>query len=189
MAQPVPERGRAGDDGGRDIDAAAFERAWRRARPAVESFIATLVPRPAEAEDILQDVAEILLRKRAEYDPTRSFTGWAIGIARLEVLDVRRSHRRSPLTFDSDLVDRVAQASEEIADDLGARRDALLACLERVGGRAREALRLRYAECLSAPAIAGHLRMSAVAVRVMLMRARAALEKCIGRRLAHGARP
>jgi RNA polymerase sigma-70 factor (ECF subfamily) len=162
----------------------AFARAWAAARPAVESFIATLVPRAAEAEDLLQNVAEVLLRKAAEYDGERSFTAWAIGVARYEVLGARRRHERSLLTFDSDMVDRIAQASEELADDLALRREALLACLERVGGRSREALRLRYAEGRAAPEIAEALRMRAVAVRVMLMRTRAALEKCIAARLA-----
>ena len=65
------------------------------------------------AEDLLQAVASILWEKRAEYDVSRPFAAWALGVANLEVLKWRQRAARSreALSEDSMLVSRRAQAA------------------------------------------------------------------------------
>ena len=46
-----------------------FTRRWTEAQPIVAGYINAVVPDFQEAEDLLQDVAVILLRKFTEYDP------------------------------------------------------------------------------------------------------------------------
>ena len=160
-----------------------FTRRWTEAQPVVAGYINAVVPDFQEAEDLLQDVAVILLRKFPEYDAQRPFVAWAIGMAKREVLLARRSHARSLLCYQADLLERVSEAFEELAPELEDRSRALRECLRSVKGRAGELLRLRYEESLKPNAIAARVTMAVVAVRVMLSRTRAALRECIERKL------
>ena len=80
-----------------------FTLLWTAAQPIVGSYIGSLVPDFQEAEDLLQEVALVLLRKFPEYDDRRPFVAWALGVARFEVLHARRSHARSFVAAQSDL--------------------------------------------------------------------------------------
>jgi len=160
-----------------------FTRHWTEAQPIVAGYINAVVPDFQEAEDLLQEVAVILLRKFPEYDAQRPFVAWAIGMAKREVLASRRSHARSLLCYQADLQERVSEVFEELAPELEERARALRECLRTVRGRAGELLLLRYEESLKPKAIAARVGMAVVAVRVMLSRTRAALRECIERKL------
>ena len=160
-----------------------FTRFWTEAQPKLAGYINALVADFAEAEDLLQNVAVILLRKFPEYDAQRPFIGWAIGITKREVLMARRRHARNFLCYQTDLLERISEAYEELAPELDDRSRALGECLKAVQGRASELLRLRYEDGLEPNAIAGRVGMAVVAVRVMLSRTRAALRECIERKL------
>jgi RNA polymerase sigma-70 factor (ECF subfamily) len=163
-----------------------FTRLWTEAQPILAGYLSAVVPDFQEAEDLLQEVAVILLRKFPEYNPERPFVGWAIGIAKLEVLKARRRHARSRIFYQDDLLERLSDACEELAPELEDRSRALRECVRTVQGRARELLRLRYEESLNPNAIAERAGMAVVAVRVMLSRTRAALRECIERKLKAG---
>src|SRR6266704_5974611 len=94
-----------------------FTRRWTEAQPIVAGYISAVVPDFQEAEDLLQDVAVILLRKFPEYDPQRPFVAWAIGIAKLEVHMARRRHARNLLSYKADLLERIGEAYEELAPE------------------------------------------------------------------------
>ena len=160
-----------------------FTRLWTEAQPAVAGYLSAVVPDFQEAEDILQEVAVILLHKFSQYDPQRPFIGWAIGIARIEVLMARRSRARSLLCYREDLLERISEACEELAPELEARSRALGECLRTVQGRASEMIRLRYEESLQPNAIATRLGLAVNAVRVMLSRTRDVLRGCIDRKM------
>ena len=160
-----------------------FTRCWTEAQPKLAGYINALVPDFQEAEDLLQDVAVILLCKFPEYDPQRPFIAWAIGITKREVLMARRCHARNFLCYRTDLLERISEAYEELTPELEERSRALKECLRQVQGRASELLKLRYEEGLKPNAIAGCVGMAVVAVRVMLSRTRAGLRECIERKM------
>jgi len=161
-----------------------FTRFWTQAQPVVASYISSMVPDFHEAEDLLQNVAVVLLRKFAEYDEGRPFVAWALGIAKFEVLGARRTHARSFLTYRPEIAEAVARAFEEMAPLLKRRTAALQECLGQVKGTAWRLLALRYQESLPPRDIAGHLGIAAGNVRVTLSRIRSALQQCVERRLA-----
>ena len=160
-----------------------FTRRWTEAQPIVAGYINAVVADFQEAEDLLQNVAVILLRKFPEYDAQRPFVAWAIGIAKREVLMARRHHARNFLCYQADLLERISEAYQELAPEFEDRSRALRDCLRSVKGRAGELLRLRYEELLKPNAIATRVGIAVVAVRVMLSRTRATLRECIERKL------
>jgi RNA polymerase sigma-70 factor (ECF subfamily) len=64
------------------------------------------------------------------------------------------------------------------------RRIALRTCLERVQGRRRQVLEMRYQDNMRVADIASNLGMSADGVSVMLHRIRNVLYECIQKQLA-----
>jgi len=160
-----------------------FTRCWTEAQPKLAGYINALVPDFQEAEDLLQDVAVILLRKFPDYDPQRPFIAWAIGITKREVLMARRCHARNFLCYQTDLLERISEAYEALTPELDERSRALKECLQQVQGRAGEFLKLRYEAGLKPSAIAESVGVAVVAVRVMLSRTRAGLRECIERKM------
>ena len=58
---------------------------WAQSQPLIAAFISSLVPDFHDADDILQNVAVVTVRKYEQFDPNRSFVAWAIGIAKNEI--------------------------------------------------------------------------------------------------------
>jgi DNA-directed RNA polymerase specialized sigma24 family protein len=46
---------------------------------------------PNEAEELLQEVSALLWEKFDSYDPSRPFSAWALGFARLQILKSSRT--------------------------------------------------------------------------------------------------
>jgi RNA polymerase sigma-70 factor (ECF subfamily) len=148
----------------------------------VAAYLTSLLRDFHRAEDVLQQVAVILVRKFGEYDRRQSFVSWALGIARLEALKERRREARDRLVFGGDLAERLSTVYETMSGQLEAYGHLLDGCLKELDERAREALGLRYVEDLKPANIAERLGTTPGAIRVLLHRARAALQKCIERR-------
>jgi RNA polymerase sigma-70 factor, ECF subfamily len=161
-----------------------FTPCWTQAQPAVARYISSLVPGFQEAEDALQNVAVVLLRKFSVYDPQQPFIAWALGIARYEVLNHRRGFARNRLLFTPELAEQASHVYQELLPELDERHRALRECLSGIGERTAEVLRLRYQESLEPKDIAPRIGMTSGAIRVMLNRVRGILHGCIERRLA-----
>ena len=160
-----------------------FTRYWTQAQPVVARYVNSIVPDFNQAEDVLQEVAVVLLRRFDEYDPSRPFAAWALGIARNKILALHRARPLSCLGDCPDILEAAASACEELAPEMEARRRALRECVGEVHGRAFKLLSLRYEQSLKPQEIARRLGMAAGAVRVALLRLRDTLQDCVERRL------
>jgi RNA polymerase sigma-70 factor (ECF subfamily) len=145
--------------------------------------VASLIPDRHDAEDVLQNTAVIALRKFSTFQSDRSFVSWAVGIARLEILNHRRKSARSPLLSYEGLELEMATVCEELGDEFDQRSRHLAECLNKLESRALFLVRLRYEDSLKPALIAERIGMGVVAVRVALSRARASLRACIESRL------
>jgi len=159
-------------------------RCWTRAQPVVSAFISAMIPVFHDSEDVLQRVATTLVKKFDSYDRERSFTGWAIGIAKYEILNYRRRKAQDKHVFDEQIVSLLAEAYQEAEPDYGGIRKALKRCVEQVQGRNRRLLDMYYGRGYKSNQIGEALRMTQNAVLVTLHRIRVALRDCVHRRLA-----
>jgi RNA polymerase sigma-70 factor (ECF subfamily) len=166
------------------IDRERFDRCWSEAHPAIAGFVAALAPDAHVADDLMQDIALAALRLFAQYDPSRPFIAWAMGIARTQLLTMRRDRARAATRLKQGVVESLAEVWQELQPELDERHAALRECLQSVGGRRRELVELRYLQALGAEEIGRRLGLAADAVRQALSRTRAALHACIERRLA-----
>ena len=156
---------------------------WTRAQPSVGRFIRGFVRDRAEADDVLQEVALVVVDRFETYDDSRPFIAWALGIARKVVLShLRTAYRDRKVEF-SDAVNHVADAFERLEPQSEAMKDSLADCIESVRGRSRRALALRYTEGLELKHVAERMGMTPSNVGVLLHRVRAGLRDCIQRRM------
>ncbi len=162
------------------MDAHTLEamRRWTQAVPTVSAFVASLVRDFQDRDDILQEIAVAVLESFERYDPTQSFVGWVLGIARNQVRLHYRRQGREKVVFDSETVEALARA---FAEGLPAdpRLDRLGECFERLDARSRELCRLRYECDLKPAAIGAHLDLGANTVAKALQRIRDRLRECI----------
>jgi RNA polymerase sigma-70 factor, ECF subfamily len=157
---------------------------WTAVQSTVAAFVRTLVTDFHQSEDILQRVAVTLVRKHDQYDRTRPFVAWAIGVAKLEVLMFFHQQSKDRLVFDDMLVARIAE-SHEAAAQLSVPTPRFLAeCIEQLDGRARQAIQLRYADNLRTAQIARAMAVTDGAARMILSRARTLLRNCLEARIA-----
>ena len=156
---------------------------WTRAQPSVGRFVGSFLRDRAEAADVLQEIALVIVEKFEQWDPEQPFVGWALGIARRVVLaHLREKYRDRRVEF-SDAIDQVALSFERLEPQAELMKDSLADCLGQVRGQSRQVLSLRYTDGLELKQIAGQLGMTASNVGVMLHRVRAALRKCVDQKL------
>ena len=160
-----------------------FTRYWTQAQPIVSAYVSSMVPDFQQAEDILQDVAVVLMKKFGYYDEKQSFIAWALGVARLEVLSKKRAYARSFISFHNDILEKVEHAYAEMAPELETRKRALTLCIKEISDEPGEILKLRYLDGLKPAGIAKKVGIAVNAVRTMLHRIRNKLRACIERRL------
>jgi RNA polymerase sigma-70 factor (ECF subfamily) len=163
-----------------DTDQELFTLRWMQAQPVVASVLMAMLRDPSAVDDLLQETAVTAYQEISAYDQTRPFTAWAVGIARHKAMHWFRSRNRRPQQplSENDL-DRLAAAAESQAGELDARALRLHQCLERLSGRAAQAIEMHYAQDLPQATVAERLKMGIGALRVLLYRARTQLRTCI----------
>lgn len=159
-------------------------RYWTLAQPIVSAYIAAVVRDFRDRDDVLQAVSVAVLEAFPSYDPSRPFTGWALGVARNQVGTYLRERKRLRLVFDEDVVERLAIAFEQIEPEQMRTLDHLRDCFSKLEGRARELCEWRYQNDLKPAAIAKLLGMTPNTVAKSLQRIRDQLRACVERRIA-----
>jgi RNA polymerase sigma-70 factor (ECF subfamily) len=127
---------------------------------------------PSEAEDIAQEAVIRAWRRRSTLRDSGSRRQWLATIVRNEAFRQRARVRPEPVASVEGwegVDDEQVVATVERAD--------LHAALDRLGGRDRELLRLRYEEDLTQAAIAGRLGLPEGTVKVRLHRVRHKLRR------------
>lgn len=157
---------------------------WTKAHPIVAAYFRSSLRDFHRAEDLLQETAAVVAEKFTAYDSSRPFTTWVLGIARNKLLHHLRTHSNDKHVFDDQTIGKIATAYSELEAEFGVMQAALEGCIERVQGRSRKLLEMRYVRELTPGKIAMLTGMNANAVGVMLHRVRRSLRDCIEKQLA-----
>ncbi|HEX8913429.1 MAG TPA: sigma-70 family RNA polymerase sigma factor [Humisphaera sp.] len=164
-------------------------RRWALAVPAVSAFLAALLRDAHDRDDVLQETAVAVLESAGRYDPARPFVGWAVAVARNQVLVFLRKRGRARVAFDSAAVDAVARAFGDDAPPDDRRLDRLRDCFAALDPKARDLCRLRYETDLKPAAIGARLGLDPNTVAKALQRVRDRLRDCVDRKAAAEAAP
>lgn len=148
----------------------------------LRAYLLAATGRIHEAEDLYQQISAALWRNFAQYDPSRPFRAWAVGMARLEVLKWRQGLARSRAVLAPEAIEALEASAARDTDELGNLAEHLGPCLEALPRLAREVLRMRYAEDVSISEIARRIGKEVGAVEMMLVRLRRRLRQAVARR-------
>jgi RNA polymerase sigma-70 factor, ECF subfamily len=151
---------------------------------AVRAYVYASTRGHRDTEDVIQEVWQVVCRKIGEYDETRSFRAWVLGITRLQVLKWRQAQARSRLLFDPEVLELLAATAEEERQELDHRSQFLRECLSLLPPDGRRLLHTKYADGMTIAAIAEQMKKRVGALEMALVRLRRALRACIEGKLA-----
>lgn len=145
--------------------------------------VATAIVRDVHAaDDIFQQVVLAALEHSDHFENAEHVMGWAIRAARHRAVDV--VNRRRVKTLPDEVLDLLEdQWVDPAAARWSDRAEALRRCMSRLAEAKRELLRLKYADGLTAAAIADKQSRSADAVYQNLSRVHRTLRECVEREL------
>jgi RNA polymerase sigma-70 factor, ECF subfamily len=152
----------------------------------VYAFVRSVVPNLSDAEEVFQQVAMTLWRKRDSFDPTLgSFRAWAVGIARNHIRNFdRRKYREYRLrVFAPDVMDRIAESWQQYGDNWGDRETALKHCIGKLAPVDRRRLEDFYAGDNPAAEMAKSEGLSLRTFYRKIQKLRECLLNCISRTL------
>lgn len=154
-------------------------RLWVSVQPMVLAYIRSCVDSFSDAEDVLQIVAQDVVVKYSQYDPSRPFIGWVLWLAKFRVIDHYRQVDRDRHRFGDEVLSRMAHCFESLQPEASDRQEALSQCMKKLPPKSLQLLEMRYVDNLKAKQAAERLGTTAGTVRVALTRMRKALERCI----------
>lgn len=163
---------------------AEFVRLMGESERRLRAFVLCMVPHWADADEIMQETRVRIWEQFDDYDPSKEFGAWARTIAYYLVLAHREKQSRLPSLQSQEFLESVARQFDDAPPEVEARERALRACLEELNSESRQMLDYYYGRGESMAEIGADMRISANAVKKRLMRSRAALAKCISKRIA-----
>ena len=164
-------------------DARAFGELVEQHRRAVYGYIRARLISPADAEDLVQEVFLRFYVGRASFDTSSLVRPWLLGIARNILREYGRLHRRRKEIAWTELC---LELEDDVDSTEGTYDDVLLHlpdCMSSLGRSAREAIELKYRSGHRLSVIGERLHRSEGAVKLLMFRARKALQHCLESRL------
>jgi RNA polymerase sigma-70 factor (ECF subfamily) len=171
---PVPEKSK--------LFLPLFIRSERR----IYAYIITLVPRRADADDLLQEASLVMWDKFDAASPPSDFLAWGRRIAYHKVLDFYKKSRRLQSSLSQLFLQRISESAADpgLVPQLEDRREALAACVEKLSPRGRELLTCRFIEGATTQTTAERVGRSVEAVYKSLAKLRQTLFQCVQRMIA-----
>jgi RNA polymerase sigma-70 factor (ECF subfamily) len=161
-------------------------RLWLEIQPSVLSFICAAVPRFCDAEDLLQETALEATEHFDQYDQSRPFIAWVLGIARFKIAAFYRKQGHSPCLLAETAFQLVLDEHVTQHETLDDRRVALEECLEALPDGSQNLVKGRYQQNLDSIELAKLTDSTCGSVRVKLSRIRSQLLDCIKFKLSQG---
>jgi len=146
-------------------------------------YVMTLVPRPQDAEDILQQSKLVMWRCFDQFQQGTNFGAWARKIAFHQVLTYRKRQKKNQLQVSDEFLEIIAAEAENHNDVLEVQRQLLTQCMTKLDPEHRQILNLRYHEGEEIETIAAETNKTEGAVYRLLSRIRKNLHECVTRSL------
>ncbi len=161
---------------------------WAQHQPVVAGYISSLISNFQDADDVLQNVAVVTVKKFDEYDREKPFASWVIGIARNMVHRYYAEKKnQGRVILDCRAVEALSDVYEREFDKISHHHDiaqgALERCMQQLKGRWKKVLEMYYLRELSPIRIAQQLGITRNNVFVSLHRIRMALRECVHNQL------
>ena len=143
------------------------------------AYILSVLPNHWDAEDVMQETTHVMWRKFREFDPSKDFTAWGVGIAYLEVLKYRKKQNRDRQGLRLDALKLLHEESNPTLETMDQRVDAIQRCMRKLKASDFALVQLRYEEDCSVKGIAAQMGKSVQAVYRQMARVNLSLMRCV----------
>ncbi len=110
----------------------------------IYSFIVMCVPHRTDADDIMQETLSLMWRKFTEFELGTNFGSWGVQIARFKVWEYSRKNRRSPIQYESDMLETISDRAQSMQETLPQQLEILKHCVGKLPERDRNLVMLHY---------------------------------------------
>ncbi|MBI5723928.1 MAG: RNA polymerase sigma factor [Planctomycetes bacterium] len=167
-------------------DRGEFEQTYLRNYSLVFGYLRARLLDGAWAEDLSQEVFLRAYNAYDRFDATRESSRWLLGIARNVLREhIRKLKRRKEITWAELILELEDTLEEEGVDEEMMRMTNI--CLSRVGSSGQQAIEMHYRQGLKMEQIAHRLHKTTGAVKVLMVRVRQALRRCLESQTGGGA--
>jgi RNA polymerase sigma-70 factor (ECF subfamily) len=156
-----------------------FVRLLAKHERKIYTYVLSLVPHWADAEEIIQETNVVLWREFSKFQVGTNFSAWAHKIAFHQVLAFRKKKKRERLQFSDEFIKAVAAEADNLEEQLEERTLLLNGCIQKLNPTHRDILLLRYQDQLNMEAISEQAGRSVGAVYRLLSRIRRSLHECV----------
>ena len=166
------------------VDHDTIVRVLMQERVKLLAFIRVIVRDTHTAEDVLQDVTMLALKKREQIEDAQHLCGWLRRTARYEALNRMRLADETNLLMDDQMLDRFESAWDRI-DAISHREmvEALHHCLNELSPSSVKMLRLRYTDGFRGQQLADVMNQKIRTLYLNLARIMQTLGRCVRTRL------
>ena len=126
-----------------------FFKLYNYVHPRVFSYLMIVVHNHADAEELLQETATVMWEKFDQFQEGTNFGAWAVSIARNKALEFLRKNRKTRMVFEDDFYDLVSKHAKDSSSDVTDRAEALRHCLNKLPGKDKRLLLMRYKKDIS----------------------------------------
>jgi RNA polymerase sigma-70 factor, ECF subfamily len=150
-----------------------------RSEREIFRYVAALVPKVTDAEDIVQQTALALWEKFDAYDPAQPFTPWACRFALNKARQWIERRQRWQALLEHGLAEELAQRRQELQPEFERRLRHLERCLGGLPPAQRSLVEAYYYERTDIESLAERSGRTATATYKILQRIRRALQVCV----------
>ena len=127
----------------------------------------------------MQDTAAALWEQFDEFEPSKSFLAWAMGIARNKALVFQRKTRRTRARLSRKTYEHILRHTTLIAGRMNERMEAVKECVEKLTEPDRRIVMMRYEQNIQIKKIAERLGRSPNGMYRTMARIHHLLENCV----------
>jgi RNA polymerase sigma-70 factor, ECF subfamily len=154
-------------------------------RNRLSAYIWLIVRDDQIVEDVLQEVALLLVAKHREIRDEAHLAGWLRKACRFKALEASRTRKSTPVLLSHDVLDLLEKDWGRLdAQPEGLLVEALQTCLEKLSPQSRQMIELRYNQNIKPSVISREMAKKIETVYMGLMRIHATLAHCVETRLA-----
>lgn len=147
------------------------------------SYIATLIPNYADAEDVMQEVVGLLWKKYEDYTPNTDFVAWALTIARYKVFEYYKEVKRNQRKLSNETVRVLEKESLTTSDEYNLHLEAVKKCIQKLDMKDYKLIQLRYELNENVKYIASRFGLSVQSVYKSLTRIHNILMRCVNHQI------
>ena len=161
-----------------------FLRLFLENQRTIYAYILSMVPRTADADDIMQETATKMLERLDDFEEGTNFGAWGVTIARYKILEYHNEKKRNMDLINKTLLEQINQVASKKVLNVDDRLKALEQCLTKLNGKNRMLLRIRYHEGLSVRKVAEKVKKPVAGMYKAMSRLHDSLSRCIAMTLA-----